>query len=157
MTLMNNTNVLLCNGYNETVYVPTCLLYMAGSNMWTQFASFPAPIANFAMVTLQGRVYALGGTNGTDAVSTVYAFDTTNKVWTALAAMPEARQWHKRMWDESVISKWKLHFKNIHKFVLSAFRETINNPTPQSYVSHVSPSTVPSRSTPPPWCSCVAD
>jgi N-acetylneuraminic acid mutarotase len=59
------------------------------------------------MVTLQGRVYVFGGTNGTNALSTVYAFDTTNNVWMARAAMPEARQWHRRMWDRSVILKWK--------------------------------------------------
>ena len=63
--------------------------YSIAQNVWASFTCLPATNAGLVMVTLDGRPYAIGGTNGVDYFSTTYAHN--GAAWLARAPMPMAR------------------------------------------------------------------
>ena len=59
---------------------------------WTAIADFPTPISNNSVTTNDGKVYSVGGFNGTDDIASLYVFDPGTNAWTKLADMPETRE-----------------------------------------------------------------
>jgi N-acetylneuraminic acid mutarotase len=62
---------------------------------WSKKASLPASKNHLASVTLNGKIYAIGGQIGIDDTthnqSSVYAYDSATDHWTAVAPMPNVR------------------------------------------------------------------
>ncbi|CAM6000079.1 unnamed protein product [Sphagnum balticum] len=86
MTTLTNDTLLVCGGYERGVYMYACSLYVVGVNTWAFFASMPAGVAFFTMLTLYDRPYIFGGTNSSLVISKlVYTFETNT--WNARANM----------------------------------------------------------------------
>ena len=72
----------------------SCEQSNAAVTSWTTIASLPIAIYYLAMVTLQGKAYAIGGANsGNVAQTSVNMYDSVSG-WVAKAAMPTGRYAH---------------------------------------------------------------
>lgn len=58
---------------------------------WTDITDFPANIMDNRVVNLGGKVYSIGGGNGSTATANNYAYDPVAQTWTAIADLPGAR------------------------------------------------------------------
>ncbi|GID32929.1 S8 family serine peptidase [Paractinoplanes brasiliensis] len=58
---------------------------------WTNIGEYPAVVMDNRVVNLDGKVYSLGGTNGTAAYKTNYVYDPVAQAWRPIADLPEAR------------------------------------------------------------------
>ncbi|MFD1324323.1 S8 family serine peptidase [Micromonospora sonneratiae] len=58
---------------------------------WTRVADLPAAVFDNAAVTLDGKVYSIGGGSGTGNEKKIWVFDPAANAWTALPDMPSAR------------------------------------------------------------------
>ncbi|MFF5180232.1 S8 family serine peptidase [Micromonospora sp. NPDC000316] len=58
---------------------------------WTDIADYPANIMDNRVVTLDGKVYSIGGGDGSASTTKNYAYDPTAQTWTAVADLPAAR------------------------------------------------------------------
>ncbi|XTZ14245.1 S8 family serine peptidase [Micromonospora echinospora] len=58
---------------------------------WTDIADYPSNVMDNAVVTLGGKVYSIGGGNGTASSKKNYVYDPATQAWTAIADLPEAR------------------------------------------------------------------
>ncbi|MFF0176920.1 S8 family serine peptidase [Micromonospora profundi] len=58
---------------------------------WTDIADYPANIMDNRVVTLDGKVYSIGGGDGSASTTKNYAYDPTAQTWTAIADLPGAR------------------------------------------------------------------
>jgi N-acetylneuraminic acid mutarotase len=59
---------------------------------WMDIANYPTPIMDNAAVAGGGKIYSVGGTNGTSVFGTGSAFDPSTGTWTAIASMTTPRQ-----------------------------------------------------------------
>ncbi|MBN1402757.1 MAG: DUF11 domain-containing protein, partial [Anaerolineae bacterium] len=67
--------------------------YDLTTGVWSQAASKPTAAANSAVVTLNGRIYAIGGFDGgrdTPYLSAVEVYDPAKDIWTEVAPLPVA-------------------------------------------------------------------
>jgi len=99
----NRGNVLVCGGMNHrNDEMSSCELYTPVNNTWTTFASLPAAVTHFAMVTLLkcvgngGQPFVFGGKSwaGRTKVDSVYAYMHNTSEWRARASMPTALDSH---------------------------------------------------------------
>ncbi|WP_405691675.1 kelch repeat-containing protein [Streptomyces sp. NBC_00057] len=58
---------------------------------WTTVADYPMPIMDNGVATLDGKVYSVGGFNGTIAVNKAYVYDPGTQAWSALPNLSIAR------------------------------------------------------------------
>ncbi|SNY69434.1 S8 family serine peptidase [Paractinoplanes atraurantiacus] len=58
---------------------------------WTTIAEYPAKVMDNRVVSLEGKVYSIGGTDGTAATKQNYVYDPVAQAWSAIADLPEAR------------------------------------------------------------------
>jgi len=58
---------------------------------WTDIANYPAKIMDNRVVSLDGRVYSIGGGDGESSTAKNYAYDPAAQTWTAIADLPSAR------------------------------------------------------------------
>lgn len=65
--------------------------YDFSTETWSSLAEMPGRRCRAGLVVLAGRVYAVGGFNGSLRVRTVDVYDTTQDQWTVCAGM-EARR-----------------------------------------------------------------
>jgi hypothetical protein len=72
----------------------TCSQYTTAKVPWSLAPSLPSGLANFAMITLNGRPFVFGGHNGTATVNNVYTLLNKGGVWSVRAAMPVALMAH---------------------------------------------------------------
>ncbi len=81
-------------GINKSRSLATVEAYNPASNTWTAVASMLTARADLAAVAgPDGRIYALGGFNGSYTIlNTVEAYSPASNTWTAVAPMPTARQ-----------------------------------------------------------------
>jgi len=63
-------------------------VYTPSSNSWAKLAPMPHPRYRFAAVPRDGRIYAIGGSNGAAALSSVEAYNPASNSWTAVANLP---------------------------------------------------------------------
>jgi N-acetylneuraminic acid mutarotase len=59
---------------------------------WTDIANFPTPVMDNAAAAGAGKVYSVGGTDGTTVFATGAAYDPLTGAWTPIAAMQTPRQ-----------------------------------------------------------------
>jgi N-acetylneuraminic acid mutarotase len=65
------------------------------TDTWTTVAPLPAPTYALAAATgPDGRIYAIGGMNGSNATSAVYAYDVAHGTWSAVASLNAPRAYH---------------------------------------------------------------
>ncbi|SCL28877.1 N-acetylneuraminic acid mutarotase [Micromonospora pallida] len=58
---------------------------------WTDIADYPSNVMDNAVVTLGGKVYSIGGGNGSASSTKNYVYDPATLAWTAIADLPAAR------------------------------------------------------------------
>ncbi|GAA0460401.1 hypothetical protein Ade02nite_14670 [Paractinoplanes deccanensis] len=58
---------------------------------WTTIAEYPAKIMDNRVVNLDGKVYSIGGTDGSAASKANYVYDPATQAWSPIAELPEAR------------------------------------------------------------------
>lgn len=61
--------------------------YNAETNRWEECAPMPTPRSFLAAVVLRGRIYAIGGSDGSQVLQTVECFDTETNTWQTLPPM----------------------------------------------------------------------
>jgi DNA-binding CsgD family transcriptional regulator/N-acetylneuraminic acid mutarotase len=66
-------------------------IYNPIRNTWEQGARLPSAIYGYALATLDGKIYLIGGTNGKDILSTVYVYSPDTARWEQKTNMPTAR------------------------------------------------------------------
>jgi N-acetylneuraminic acid mutarotase len=66
--------------------------YTPSTNSWSAVASLPTARLGLAAATgFDGRIYAIGGTNGSNVFNTVEAYNPVTNSWSAVATLPTAR------------------------------------------------------------------
>jgi N-acetylneuraminic acid mutarotase len=56
---------------------------------WTDVADYPTAVMDDAVADHDGKVYAVGGTDGEDALDGAFVYDPTGNAWSAIASLPE--------------------------------------------------------------------
>ena len=93
--------IFLIGGCGTTIFPPGCAgsalrtvdVYTPSSNTYSTRAPLPvARVANGAALGSDGRLYALGGRNGSGLVSEVDAYSFTSHSWTQVAPLPKPRE-----------------------------------------------------------------
>ncbi|XP_055350096.1 kelch-like protein 17 [Paramacrobiotus metropolitanus] len=84
-----------CN--DDAELMATVEFYDPQKNVWHSVAGLPLPLANFAMVATNDRLYVFGGTTKSGenliALNSVFYYDPAVDAWNKLADMPTARRW----------------------------------------------------------------
>jgi len=70
---------------------PTVHFTVTGGMAWDTLATLPTARYAMGVTTLGGKVYAIGGSDGSDPMNTVEAYDPTTNTWAAKAPMPTPR------------------------------------------------------------------
>lgn len=83
--------VLLVVGGQAPKAIRSVECYDFSTETWSSLAEMPGRRCRAGLVVLAGRVYAVGGFNGSLRVRTVDVYDTTQDQWTVCAGM-EARR-----------------------------------------------------------------
>lgn len=60
---------------------------------WSSRTPMPTPRADLAAVTVNGKIYVVGGYNGTHNLATMEEYDPETDTWTPRASMPTVRGW----------------------------------------------------------------
>lgn len=58
---------------------------------WTAIASYPNNVMDNRVVNVDGKVYSIGGSDGTTSTANSYVYDPVAQTWTAIAPLPGAR------------------------------------------------------------------
>ncbi|WBQ07495.1 S8 family serine peptidase [Kribbella sp. CA-293567] len=58
---------------------------------WTDIATLPAVVMDNRVVNLDGKIYSIGGGNGSASTANSYVYDPATLAWTAIAPLPGAR------------------------------------------------------------------
>ncbi|MEV4350612.1 S8 family serine peptidase [Actinoplanes sp. NPDC049596] len=58
---------------------------------WTNLAEYPNKVMDNRVVNLDGKVYSIGGTDGSASTRASYVYDPATQAWTPIADLPEAR------------------------------------------------------------------
>ena len=66
-------------------------LYSPNSNLWATLAPMKEARGRFDIAVANGKVYAVGGSNGTNELATVEMYDPLVLKWIRVAALPLAR------------------------------------------------------------------
>ncbi|MFC0435626.1 carboxypeptidase regulatory-like domain-containing protein [Kutzneria buriramensis] len=69
---------------------PTLRQAAPAAGPWTDVADFPTAVMDDAVANHNGKIYAVGGTDGFAPSNGAYVYDPTNNAWSALAPLPEA-------------------------------------------------------------------
>lgn len=62
------------------------------ADAWEPVADYPSTIQDSAAATINGKVYSVGGYNGSDDTNNLYVYDPQAASWTELAAAGDARE-----------------------------------------------------------------
>jgi N-acetylneuraminic acid mutarotase len=71
---------------------PTLRAATAAAGPWTDVADYPTGVMDPAVASYDGKVYAVGGYDGTDELQGANVFDPATNTWSAIAALPEPLQ-----------------------------------------------------------------
>ncbi len=84
-----NNEIYFVAGRNDAAVTPFFYKFNPKTNKWTKLADIPKPATNFALATVNGKIYAIGGDQFQDA-NREYNPETNS--WKLLKPMPTARQ-----------------------------------------------------------------
>lgn len=77
---------------NDTLSSVEC--FDLDRQIWTNVADLPAPCNRLAAVSLNGKLYAIGGMDRNGNTRSLYEYDPATDRWTNRAQMPTARHGH---------------------------------------------------------------
>ncbi|HEX5417473.1 MAG TPA: kelch repeat-containing protein, partial [Chloroflexota bacterium] len=75
----------------QPAVAPTIHFTVSGGMAWEALAKLPTARYAMGVATLNGKVYAIGGSDGSDPMNTVEAYDPTTNAWAVKAPMPTPR------------------------------------------------------------------
>lgn len=87
-----NGSLLVCGGYDRVECLKSVDRYLPESNTWQAMSPMKEARGRFGIAVVRGKVYAIGGSNGTNELDTVEVLDPDNKwKWSKIASLPLAR------------------------------------------------------------------
>lgn len=78
-------------GYDRAECLKCVELYDPETNLWDTLSSMKEARGRFDIAVVKGKVYAIGGSNGTTELATVEKYDPQEKKWTQITPLPLAR------------------------------------------------------------------
>ena len=81
----------MLGGYDRGECLRTVELYDPLLNRWSQLPSMREARGRFDITVIDGKVYAVGGCNGTTELATAEVYSSDNSKWTALPPLELAR------------------------------------------------------------------
>ena len=75
----------------QPAVAPTVHFTVSGGMAWKPLAKVPTARYSMGVATLNGFVYAIGGSDGSDPMDTVEVYDPAANTWTEKASMPTPR------------------------------------------------------------------
>ena len=83
---VTTSGILICGGYSKCCrWLKNCYEYRSSSKKWTRMPSMPKKRANFDMIYLKQKVYAVGGLYnyiGFGITNSMDIFDSISRTWT---------------------------------------------------------------------------
>jgi len=89
MTCVYRTSI--AGGYDRAECLKCVELYDPVTNLWVTLSSMKEARGRFDIAVVKGKVYAIGGSNGTTELATVEKYDPQEKKWTQITPLPLAR------------------------------------------------------------------
>lgn len=85
--------LLVCGGYDRIECLKTVEYYLPESNTWKAMPSMREARGRFQIAVVHGRIYAVGGSNGTTELDTVEMLDVDADAekWSKVTRLPLAR------------------------------------------------------------------
>ena len=98
----------LPGGYDRGECLRTVELYDPSSNRWSKLPSMREARGRFDITVIDGKVYAVGGCNGTTELATAEVYSSDNCKWMALPPLELARSnvgtfRHSVVWVEKLL------------------------------------------------------
>lgn len=81
----------IAGGYDRGECLRTVEMYDPSLNRWTQLAPMREARGRFDITVIDGKVYAIGGCNGTTELATAEVYNSENGKWTKLPPLTLAR------------------------------------------------------------------
>lgn len=78
-------------GYDRGECLRTVEVYDPTANRWSQLPSMREARGRFDITVIDGKVYAVGGCNGTTELATAEVYSADNAKWSALPPLESAR------------------------------------------------------------------
>jgi PKD repeat protein len=78
------------DGMGQLAVKDTAEVYSATNDTWYGHFHMPEPRSGLGAAAVEGKVYAIGGNNGTDSTDTTFEYDPSTGSWTEKAVMPMA-------------------------------------------------------------------
>lgn len=86
-----NGRLLVCGGYDRIECLKTVELYLPDSNTWKTMPSMREARGRFQIAIVGGKIYAVGGSNGTTELDTVEVLEENAEKWAKVTRLPLAR------------------------------------------------------------------
>lgn len=86
-----NNSLLVCGGYDRGECLRSVEIYDPLLNRWTQLTPMREARGRFDITVIDGKVYAIGGCNGTTELATAEVYNSENGKWAALPPLTLAR------------------------------------------------------------------
>ncbi|XP_059476948.1 influenza virus NS1A-binding protein homolog A-like isoform X2 [Neocloeon triangulifer] len=86
-----NETLLVCGGYDRGECLKSVESYSPDGNIWATLAPMKEARGRFDIAVSGGKVFAVGGSNGTTELPTVEMYDPMTKKWSRMASLPLAR------------------------------------------------------------------
>ncbi|MDP4181671.1 MAG: S8 family serine peptidase [Bacillota bacterium] len=77
------------NGYNINDYSSNVYKYDPVSNRWSTVAPLTIPRINHSLVTVNGKIYVIGGSNANGVIDSIQQYDPMTNTWTDKKPMPQ--------------------------------------------------------------------
>ncbi|RKX68907.1 hypothetical protein DRP43_04990, partial [candidate division TA06 bacterium] len=84
--------IIYCMGGYRGVYVSENDAYNPATDTWTTKAPIPIGIYGFAMATVNGKIYIIGGRGDNGHTDSTRIYDSVTDTWTVGASMPTIRE-----------------------------------------------------------------
>ncbi|MCK4445105.1 MAG: PKD domain-containing protein, partial [Thermoplasmata archaeon] len=76
------------DGMGQLTVTDTVEVYNATNDTWYGHFHLPEPRSGLGAAAVGGKIYVIGGNNGTNSTDTTFEFDPVTGVWTKRASMP---------------------------------------------------------------------
>jgi influenza virus NS1A-binding protein len=90
-SVCNTSCANVAGGYDRAECLKCVELYDPDTNLWDTLSSMKEARGRFDIAVVKGKVYAIGGSNGTTELATVEMYDPQEKKWTRITPLPLAR------------------------------------------------------------------
>lgn len=76
------------DGMGKLLATDTVEKYIPADDAWYEPTSLPEPRSGLGAVAVGGKIYVIGGNNGTNSTDTTFEFDPVTGIWIKRASMP---------------------------------------------------------------------